>query len=416
MESIIQRPSYSSIDHAARRVVFALLGGLEDCGLTIHDRHGQFVFGDHDASLQAHVEVNDGRMYRRLLSGGNIGIAESFIDGDWQSPDLTSVIRVFARNLPTLERLEKRLGWITWPWHRLQHLLNRNSRAGSRANIAAHYDIGNDLYRLILDPHMQYSSAIYASPGDSLEQAQVNKLRTICDALQLGPGDHLLEIGTGWGGLACFAARHYGCRVTTTTLSREQHDYAREQIARQGLDDRVTLLMQDYRDLQGQYDKLVSVEMIEAVGHRYLPGYFRQLERLLKPQGRMLIQAITIADQQYDQYRKGVDFIQRYIFPGGCLPSISEMTRQLKLNTSMTLTCLTDYGQHYATTINAWSERFNAATRRLRELGYDDDFQRLWQFYFAYCEGGFREGAIGLVHFEAAKTGARRCVDGSGCN
>ncbi len=416
MESIIQSPSYSLIDQAARRIVFSLLGSLKACGLTIDERSGRYFFGDPDAPLQASVELNDVRMYRRLLSGGNIGIAESYVDGDWQSPDLTAVIRVFARNLATLERLEKRLGWITWPWHRLQHLLNANNRSGSRANIAAHYDIGNNLYRLILDPYMQYSSAVYASPSDSLEKAQINKMHLICKALQLGPDDHLLEIGTGWGGLACFAARHYGCRVTTTTLSRRQYDYTLEQIALEGLQDRVTLLMQDYRDLEGQYDKLVSVEMIEAVGHRYLPGYFDQLERLLKDDGRMLIQAITIADQQYDQYRKGVDFIQRYIFPGGCLPSISEMTRQLKQRTSMTLTRLTDYGPHYAQTIAEWSTRFDANARRLQQLGYDEDFQRLWQFYFAYCEGGFREGAISLVHFEATKPGARRCDDGSGCN
>lgn len=416
MESIIRNPSYSLLDHSARRIVFSLLGGLQDCGLTIEDRHGRHFFGDTSATLQAHVEVHEGRMYRRLLSGGNIGIAEAWVDGDWQSPDLTAVIRVFARNLVTLERLERRLGWITWPWHRVRHLLKRNNRNGSRANIAAHYDIGNELYRLLLDPHMQYSSAIYAQASDSLEQAQVNKLRVICDALELTPDDHLLEIGTGWGGLACFAARHYGCRVTTTTLSRRQYEYAREQIALQGLQDRVTLLMQDYRDLQGQYDKLVSVEMIEAVGHRYLPGYFSQLERLLKEDGRMLIQAITIADQNYDRYRNSVDFIQRYIFPGGCLPSVSEMMRQLKNRTSMTLTRLNDYGPHYAKTITEWSTRFNDSAKRLRELGYDDDFQRLWQFYFAYCEGGFREGAIGLVHFEAAKPGARRCADGSGHN
>ncbi len=416
MESIIQKPSQSLLDQASRRIVFALLGGLKDCGLTVEDAAGSYFFGERDAALQAEVEIFEPRTYRRLLSGGNIGIGEAYVDGDWRSPDLTAVIQVFARNMATLERLEKRLGWITYPWHRLHHLFNHNSRAGSRANIAAHYDIGNDLYRLMLDPHMQYSSAIYAQPTDSLEDAQVNKLRTICDALELKPEDHLLEIGTGWGGLACFAARHYGCRVTTTTLSRRQAEYAREQVALQGLLDRVTVLQRDYRELDGEYDKLVSVEMIEAVGHRYLPGYFRQLERLLKDDGRMLIQAITIADQSYDQYRKGVDFIQRYIFPGGCLPSVSEMTRQLQRQTSMTLTRLTDYGQHYGQTIAEWASRFNGAAKRLQELGYDEDFQRLWQFYFAYCQGGFREGVIGLVHFEAVKPGAKRCVAGFGCS
>ena len=284
------------------------------------------------------------------------------------------------------------------------------------SNIAAHYDLGNDMYQLILDSHMQYSSAIYPHAEASLLQAQEYKLKRICDRLDLQPDEHLIEIGTGWGGLACYAARHYGCRVTTTTLSQEQYDHARQRIIEQGLEDRVTLLLKDYRELDGQYDKLVSVEMIEAVGHQYFHVYFRKLEQLLKPEGRMLIQAITIADQNFDQYRKSVDFIQRYIFPGGCLPSVSEMCRHLKEQTSMTLTQLNDYGHHYAKTIAEWTERFHSASSQLRDLGYDMDFQRLWKFYFAYCEGGFREGTISLVHFEAAKPGARICHAGNGLN
>ncbi|MHA6963504.1 class I SAM-dependent methyltransferase [Zobellella denitrificans] len=414
METTLSISEPRRLERWARRLAFSLLSGLEGGGLTVLDGEDRFEFGDRHAALQACIRVFDPRFYRRLMTGGSIGAAESWVEGGWHSPDLTALVRLFARNLQVLDRLERRLGWLTAPWQRLRHRRNRNSRSGSRANIAAHYDLGNDMYQLFLDPLMQYSSAVFPSPGASLEQAQEHKLRLICERLELRESDHLLEIGTGWGGLACFAARHYGCRVTTTTLSRAQLEHARARVAREGLAERVTLLLEDYRDLQGRYDKLVSVEMIEAVGHQYLPGYFRTLDRLLKPDGRLLIQAITITDQRYDQYRKSVDFIQRYIFPGGCLPSVSEMCRHLKEQTGMTLTRLHDYGLHYAETLNIWAERFRQAEARLKALGYGQDFQRLWAFYFAYCEGGFREGSIGLVHFEAAKAGARTCPDGSG--
>ncbi len=413
MESIYPSTQAKLIDTLSRKLTFSLFDQIQHSGLLIHDAGESCFFGDRNASLQAEVQVHNARFYRRLLSGGSIGVAESFVEGDWSSPDLVPLIRLFARNLPTLEKLEKRLGWISYPLHKLAHLRNANTRRGSRTNIAAHYDLGNDLYQLILDSQMQYSAGIFRHKDDSLEQAQHQKLKLICDKLDLKPHEHLIEIGTGWGGLACYAAKNYGCTVTTTTLSQQQYDYAQRMVQQQGLQDKVTLLMQDYRDLDGQYDKLVSVEMIEAVGYRFLPGYFQRLEQLLKPQGRMLIQAITIADQQFDQYRKGVDFIQRYIFPGGCLPSISEMCKQLKDHTSMTVTRMQDYGLHYADTLLHWTRNFNQHARRLSELGYDEDFQRLWNFYFAYCEGGFREGSIGLVHFEAAKPGARQCA-GSG--
>jgi cyclopropane-fatty-acyl-phospholipid synthase len=387
----------------ARRLVHSQFGCLRGAGLILDEGAGACRFGDPAATLQARIEVRDPRFYRRLILGGSIGAAEAWVDGDWDSPELTAVIRVLARNMAVLEGLERRLGWLGRPAHWLRHRLSRNSRAGSRANIAAHYDLGDDLYARFLDPYMQYSSAIFPAADACLATAQENKLRLICERLDLRPADHLLEIGTGWGGLACFAARHYGCRVTTTTISPAQYAHACQRVARAGLADRVTVLAQDYRDLRGVYDKLVSVEMIEAVGHAYLPAYFRTLDRLLKPCGRMLLQAITITDQRYDAYRSGVDFIQRYIFPGGCLPSVSEMCRHLKEQTSLSLVRLHSYGCHYAHTLRLWSERFQAVGEELRALGYGDDFQRLWAFYFAYCEGGFSEGAINLVHFEAAR-------------
>lgn len=399
----------------AREAVFRLLGRLETGSITVHEGRGRYCFGlDTGAGPHAEVHVHDPSVYARMLSGGSIAAGETYMRGSWSSPDLVQVTRLFCANMAVLERFDASQSLSVRLALRLAHFFNRNTRAGSRDNISAHYDLGNDFFNLFLDPTMMYSSALFEEAGLPLETASVAKLDELCRRLELCAQDHLLEIGTGWGGLACFAARHYGCRVTTTTLSRAQLEHARARVAREGLAERVTLLLEDYRDLQGCYDKLVSVEMIEAVGHQYLPGYFRTLDRLLKPDGRLLIQAITITDQRYDQYRKSVDFIQRYIFPGGCLPSVSEMCRHLKEQTGMTLTRLHDYGLHYAETLNIWAERFRQAEARLKALGYGQDFQRLWAFYFAYCEGGFREGSIGLVHFEAAKAGARTCPDGSG--
>ena len=416
METTLTRSQPRHLDRWARRLAFSLLSGLTEAGLTIKEGQQTFEFGDSAASLQAHIQVHEPRFYRQLILGGSIGAAEAWVEGNWHSPDLSAVVQLFARNMAVQDRFERRLAWLTTPWHKLKHRLNRNSLSGSRANIAAHYDLGNEMYRLFLDPLMQYSSAVFPSENVTLEAAQEHKLHLICQQLELKPGEHLLEIGTGWGGLACFAAEHYGCRVTTTTLSAEQLKHAKERVEANGLSEQVTLLLEDYRDLRGLYDKVVSVEMIEAVGHEYLPVYFKTLNRLLKPQGKLFIQAITIADQRYDSYRSGVDFIQRYIFPGGCLPSVSEMCRHLKEQTDMTLTYLQDYGQHYAQTLNIWAARFQQLEPALKDLGYSRDFHRLWAFYFAYCEGGFREGSIGLAHFTATKPGARQCLNGNGFN
>lgn len=407
MDTTLSRSQPRRLDRWSRQLAFALLAQLKDAKLTIKDGQQVYEFGEASAQLQAHVQVHDARFYRRLMLGGSIGAAEAWVDGSWHSPNLSALMQIFARNMGLLDKFERRLAWLTTPLHKLKHKFNRNSLKGSRANIAAHYDLGNDMYQLFLDPLMQYSSAIFPTANADLTEAQQHKLHLICQQLELKPTDTLLEIGTGWGGLACFAAQHYGCHVTTTTLSAEQLKVAKQRVKEAGLQHKVTLLLEDYRDLTGQYDKLVSVEMIEAVGHAYLPAYFKALNRLLKPHGKLLIQAITIADQRYDQYRKGVDFIQRYIFPGGCLPSVSEMCRHLKEQTDMTLTKLEDYGQHYGHTLNIWATRFQQLTPELTALGYSRDFHRLWAFYFAYCEGAFREGSIGLVHFVANKPAAK---------
>ncbi|AWA05569.1 SAM-dependent methyltransferase [Aeromonas hydrophila] len=405
MELVQSTLSASFIDKGARQLLLNLLGRLEHGQLLLRDGGERHSFGVAGTDLHVELVVQDPAFYHRLLLGGSIAAGETWVEGLWTSPDPVALVRLLARNLPLLDSLERRLGWLSFPFNKVRHWLNRNTLTGSRSNIAAHYDLGNTLYQGFLDSHMQYSSAIYPSAGATLEEGQQAKLRTICERLELGPDDHLLEIGTGWGGLAVYAARHYGCRVTTTTISRAQHDYAKEWIAREGLGDRITLLLEDYRKLEGTYDKLVSIEMIEAVGHAFLPDYFRQLSRLLKPGGRLLIQAITIADQRHAQYLRGVDFIQRYIFPGGCLPSVSQMAGLLARETDMQLVRLHDHGHHYARTLADWCERFLALAPELPALGYSQDFIRLWHFYFAYCEGGFWERTISLVQLEAAKPG-----------
>ncbi|WP_439831908.1 class I SAM-dependent methyltransferase [Aeromonas caviae] len=397
--------SASFIDKGAKQLLLKLLARLEQGQLVLHDGSECHRFGKAGCDLHAELVVQDPAFYRRLLLGGSIAAGETWVEGLWTSPEPVALVRLLARNLPLLDALERRLGWLSFPFNKVRHWFNRNTLTGSRANIAAHYDLGNTLYQGFLDDHMQYSSAIYPHPDATLEEGQQAKLYTICERLELGPDDHLLEIGTGWGGLAVYAARHYGCRVTTTTISRAQHDYAKAWIEREGLGDRITLLLEDYRKLEGRYDKLVSIEMIEAVGHAFLPDYFRQLSRLLKPGGRLLIQAITIADQRHAQYLRGVDFIQRYIFPGGCLPCVSQMAGLLARETDMQLVRLHDHGHHYARTLAHWCERFLALAPELPKLGYSQDFIRLWHFYFAYCEGGFWERAISLVQLEAAKPG-----------
>lgn len=399
MQATLAQTNPSLLQRIAQRQVFAVLRQLQNAGLTIEQDGNRIFFGDQHADLQATIEVKNPAFYWRSLVGGSIGAAESFVEEQWQTENLSMVLQVFARCLPVVERLEKRFAWLRRPVNLWLRYRNRNTRDGSRTNIAAHYDLGNAMYEQFLDPLMQYSSAIFPSPQATLEQAQQHKLQRICEQLQLTPNDHLLEIGTGWGGLACYAAKNYGCRVTTTTISKEQYKIATQRAIEMGVADKITFLLQDYRDLHGQYDKIVSIEMIEAVGHEYFGDYFACLDRHLKPEGVLLIQAITIADQRYDSYRSSVDFINRYIFPGGCLPSVSEMLLQVRHRTSLQLRRIETFGQDYAQTLKMWQQRFSEKTKDLAKLGYNDDFQRLWQFYFCYCEAGFRENTIDLVHF-----------------
>jgi len=362
--------------------------------------------GDGDSTYPAaELVIHNHSTWRDLLTGGSIGAAEAYVAGDWSSPNLVHLLRFFSRNIDLMNRFEDRFSWVTKPTLKALHWLNRNTPEGSRKNISAHYDLGNDLFELFLDPSLMYSSAVYQTPESTLNEASTYKLDTICRKLELKPGDQVLEIGTGWGGFAIHAAKHYGCHVTTTTISAEQLALAKQRVEAEGLQDRITLLFDDYRDLSGQYDKLVSIEMIEAVGPQFLPSYFGQISQLLKPHGLALIQAINMPEQRYQRALKNVDFIQRYIFPGSFIPSFGAMVGAVREQTDLVLAHVEDLGFHYARTLNDWYQRFQANSQNLHKRGYDDSFQRLWHFYFAYCEAGFSERAIGVAQIVMAKPG-----------
>ncbi|RMJ06272.1 Cyclopropane-fatty-acyl-phospholipid synthase [Marinobacter litoralis] len=393
------------ISRVAKRLVCHQLGQLGKGSLRIREAgFDDLVFGDNDTAYpSAELIIHNHSTWRDLVTGGSVGAAEAFVAGDWSSPDLVALLRFFTRNLDTMNAFEDKFSWISKPALKGLHWLNRNTPEGSRKNISAHYDLGNDLFSQFLDPTMMYSSAIYPSQDASLDEAAVHKLDVICQKLDLQPDDHVMEIGTGWGGFAIHAAKHYGCRVTTTTISKEQLELAKERVQAEGLEDKITLLFDDYRDLSGQFDKLVSIEMIEAVGPEFLDSYLSQISALLKPCGLALVQAINMPEQRYERALKNVDFIQRYIFPGSFIPSFGAILGSMSRGSDLVLTQVDDFGFHYARTLHDWCERFMAKREALAEQGYDTQFQRLWQFYFAYCEAGFSERAIGVAHVVMAK-------------
>ncbi|MDH0733707.1 cyclopropane-fatty-acyl-phospholipid synthase family protein [Pseudomonas sichuanensis] len=391
-----------------RSAVLAQLRRISRGQLRLIGNDRQWTFGETGSALYAEVEILDEAAWGMVAGNGSIGAGEAYIHGYWRSPDLAAVTRLFVANLDVLDAMERGLARFGRPALRLLHSLNRNSRRGARRNILAHYDLGNALFERLLDPTMMYSAAQFDSAEQSLEQAQLNKLERICQKLELKPHDHLLEIGSGWGSLAIHAATRHGCRVTTTTLSQAQYSHTLQRVKALGLEQRITVLCEDYRDLRGRFDKLVSVEMIEAVGHRYLPTYFRQCAALLKDDGLMLLQAITIRDQRYAQARRSVDFIQRYIFPGGALPSLSVLLDTASRQTALNLLHMEDFGQDYARTLRHWRDNLRLARGALSEMGYDDTFQRLWEFYLCYCQGGFEERVIGVAQLLWATPQARR--------
>ncbi|GEK74429.1 MULTISPECIES: SAM-dependent methyltransferase [Halomonas] len=384
------------------------LDRLEGGEITLIEGHQRHRLG-RGGPLSVTLVVRDSRAWRRMALGGTVGAGEAYMDGDWDADDPVALVRLFAANLERVNgEMEGGLAgagrWLLGALYRLQ----RNSLSGSRRNIAAHYDIGNDLFATFLDRrHWMYSSAVFPRTGASLEEASTHKLDLMLERLDVRPHHHLLEIGTGWGGLAIHAARTRGCRVTTTTISDEQYAHTARRLAEEGLEDRVTLLKRDYRELEGRFDRLISVEMIEAVGHQYLETYLTTLDRLLTDDGMAMLQAITIRDQRYEAAKREMDFIKRYIFPGGFLPSQSVILDGLTRHTSLNLVGLEEIGQHYARTLREWRHRFEANLETVRRLGYDERFIRMWRYYLCYCEGGFLERTIGTSQLLLAKPGAR---------
>jgi cyclopropane-fatty-acyl-phospholipid synthase len=389
----------------ARRALFGALARIRRERIEIAEGDRVFGFGPGDARLRARIEVRDPRAYTWILRGST-GLGEGYVDGLWTVDDLVSLSRIACRNLGPLDRLRQRLQPLLGPAQRVANQVPRNTRSGAREHISAHYDLGNSLFEAFLDQRLMYSAAVFPDRDATLEQAQLTKLERICAALDLDPGDHLLEIGTGWGGLAIHAAETRGCRVTTTTISREQHAYATERVREQGLEDRIEVLLEDYRDLGGSYDKLVSIEMIEAVGWQYFPEFFAKCSALTRPGGAMFLQAIVIGDEAYEAEKASRSFSNKHIFPGGCLPSLGVIAELGAANGIPVAGC-EDISAHYARTLAVWRQRFNDAWPRLRPQGYDQRFSRLWNFYLAFSEGGFRERRIRDLQIVLAKPGWR---------
>ena len=378
--------------------------------LLIEEGDELYSFGDPEDSVgvRAKIVIKDAGAYRDIAFGGSIGGAEAYMRGKWTTPNLLDVVRLMSINIDFLNSMDDDKPVFQRMADKLFHWFNRNTEKRARDNISSHYDLSNEFFSLFLDPEMMYSSAIFPHPEADLDEAALHKLEVICQKLDLQPNDHLLEIGTGWGGLAVYAARNYGCQVTTTTISREQFEAACQRVRDAGLDDRITVLFEDYRNLSGRFDKLVSVEMIEAVGHEYYKQYFSGCASLLKSDGLMLLQAITIPDQRFEYAQKSVDFIQRYIFPGGSLPSHEAILTSVKKHTDLLMVGMQEIGEDYARTLEIWRERFVAKLDDVKALGFDDYFIRMWNYYLCYCQGGFEERIIGTSQILFAKPDWRR--------
>ena len=402
--------SYRWIDQLAKKIFLSKFSQLTHGMITVREGHTEYVFGNQDSDLAAHaiVLVHEASFYSDIIFGGTVGSGEAYMARSWDCHELTDLVRIILRNEHLLSSIDGGFGKLMLPLHKAFHFMHRNSLSGSRKNIGAHYDLGNDMFERFLDPTMMYSSGIFEQEDMTMEQASLAKLDRICQKLQLSENDQLLEIGTGWGGFAIYAAKNYGCHVTTTTISKQQYDYTEQRIKEEGLGDRITLLCEDYRNLTGQYDKLVSIEMIEAVGYAYYKNYFEHCSKLLKPEGMMLLQSITIADQRYQAAKGEVDFIQRYIFPGGSLPSVNVIAQNVSEHTDMRFYQLEDIGTHYATTLAMWRQQFFNNLSQIQKLGYSETFIRMWDFYLCYCEGGFREHSIGTIQLLLTKPLCRR--------
>jgi cyclopropane-fatty-acyl-phospholipid synthase len=397
----------SPVGASWRGLVLPRIAGLTEGLLTLRENGSGTTFGHAAADgLAAEVEVKDPAFWRRVATGGTLGSAESYAAGEWDTPDLTSVVRLVARNVSAMDGLEQGLARLRRPVDAVWHALRRNTRTGSRRNIAEHYDLGDDFFALMLDPTLTYSCGIFERPEATLEEASIAKIDRLCRMLRLGADDHLLEIGTGWGAFAIHAASRYGCRVTTTTISANQLARARQRVADAGLSDRVTVLHADYRDLTGRFDKIVSVEMLEAVGAAFYETFFARCGSLLEDDGLMALQVITIADARYEQHVRGVDFIKRYVFPGSNIPSITALLQAATRASDLTLRQLEDIGPHYATTLAAWRANLAANADAVGKLT-EERFRRIWHFYLCYCEAGFAERYLGDAQMLFAKPRAR---------
>ncbi len=390
----------------ARALVFNQLNKIKIGHIVIIEGSNKFSFGKNN-KLNVTVTIHDPRFYGALAFGGSIGVSEAFMQKFWSASDLTKLIRIMAINQNTMDQLEGLFNIFLKPILKCLHYLNQNSVKGSEINISKHYDLGNDFFSLFLDSTMMYSSAVFKNPHDSLYKGSMHKLETICQGLELISQDHIIEIGSGWGGFAIYAAQHYGCKVTTTTISKEQYKYVKQKIKDLKLSHKINVLFSDYRRLKGQYDKLVSIEMLEAVGYQYYETYFKVCANLLKPQGLAVIQTITITDQRYEKAKRSVDFIQRYIFPGSCIPSITALQNSVTQSSDLKIYSIHDIGAHYARTLALWREGFFKRLKDIKALGFDDAFIRMWHFYFSYCEGGFQEKVISDIHLKLVKPGYR---------
>lgn len=386
-----------------KRILFKKLKGLKTGELTIIDGSEIHVFGIPKSELKATLTVSSQEFYVFLGSGGTNGAAEAFTAGYWSADNLVELIQIIIRNKKTMEGLESGLARLTNPITKIIHRLRQNTLKGSKSNILAHYDLSNDFYKLWLDSTMTYSSGIFLNKKSSMLDASVEKLDRLCRKLNLNSSDHVLEIGTGWGSFATHAAKNYGCKVTTTTISDNQFNYVAELISKENLDNKITLLNKDYRELEGVFDKVVSIEMIEAVGSDFVPGFFEKASSLLKKNGLMALQGITYNDPDFNAYKNSVDFIRKYIFPGSCLISLSQVEKAIKDKTDLIMVDSEDITLHYARTLEIWRKDFENVLPQVRELGFSDPFIRIWVFYLVYCEAGFLENLIGDFQFIFAK-------------
>jgi cyclopropane-fatty-acyl-phospholipid synthase len=389
----------------ARDIFHGYLKRLQKGKIVITDTYGTHVYGNDypQVPLQAHLHIHDQQTYIDILLGGSVGAAEAYMDGSWDADDLVELVRIIALNAIVLDKMDEGINRLAAPMHWAYHVLRKNTLKGSRRNIAAHYDLGNDFYKLFLDSTMTYSCGVFDTSQISLEQAQINKYEKICAKMQIESDDRILEIGGGWGGFALYVARKYGCSITTTTISKNQFRYMQKLVRTAGLEENIRVILEDYRDINGKFDKIVSIEMIEAVGHHYLGTFLKACSDLLSPEGCILLQGITISDQRYKSHVRRVDFIKRYIFPGSCLTSPTALLTAVARYTDMRILHHEDITPHYGQTLKHWRRRFLEKASEVVSLGYSQEFIRMWEYYLAYCEGAFTERYIGDVQMVFAK-------------